>query len=75
MSSSHSIADSHADPISIHGGSVDQVKEDKAEKAKRSDASFHFLVELYVLLSPFQWVGAVSALVTKTGSALETDEE
>lgn len=30
MSETHSIADSHADPISIHGGSVDRVIEDKA---------------------------------------------
>lgn len=34
MSESHSIADSHADPISIHGGSVDRVKEDKAGQRK-----------------------------------------
>lgn len=34
MSETHSIADSHADPISIHGGSVDRVKEDKAGQGR-----------------------------------------
>lgn len=34
MSEPHSIADSHADPISIHGGSVDRVKEDKAGQGR-----------------------------------------
>ncbi len=34
MSEPHSIADSHADPIEIHGGSVDRVKEDKAGQGR-----------------------------------------
>nr|YP_010833490.1 hypothetical protein QLP06_mgp001 [Jatropha curcas]WFG81116.1 hypothetical protein [Jatropha curcas] len=57
MSESHSIADSHADPISIHGGSVDRVKEELAGQRKtdsyyRSKAR---ALKIIRLISPIYW--------------------